>query len=765
MNRIKTSSFFILSISIGCFLLAKNTHSSQVKLSRSKNYVLPLSLPDTSKDRDVLVPGERTWVDVVYLASPGGTVLHEDQGEEIWWLQDQAVLLLGSKSLPLPDLISERSSVWVQVFIGDSELENSPFELFPLKGRIPISKNSSKMQKSLQGALATVNATFLSQVVNYLAENLATLNVDASTYSIDNVPVINANRQWVGEPIGGGGDFSLPYAGATSSNSIAAFSVTNSSPFPSSSGIEASSGAASYALHVTGTPLRGLMIDEAMLGIQIAASTTDGMYVGACGSPTAQSSSSDINGIELAGSEDNGVYVGYAGQYGLKVESAGVAGVEVVESDGAGLVVVHSGYQGLNVLAADTDGVGVLSAGENAPAPIFSTDHNGLEVNAAEGNGIYLGNVKKDGLFLKHSDSTGIYIEDTTLSGVSVGTAQTNGFTVAHAGTFGLQITQADATAIVISSTKSNGVFISHSGTESDWADAFHVAFSGNPSSTSDSDLHNGLEVEGAEGHGVYVGRADEDGVHIDSAGGTGVVVQNATTGFSTVHSTNYGITIQNSGSSGLLVRNSSAHGIDIDEADSHGIRIQHTVNDGIHVSPSDGTGVAGYFDGGVTIVGGCTGCSTMALAKNTSNESLERGDVVTVNGMTNTPYHNAQNITTVSRASDQDAVYGVVIGTAKERTLNDSTMDLIPCEGISEPGEYVHVVIFGQALVKVNALNNPVEPGKHLTASDRAGYARAVESVESHGKRFMETSAIIGTALESLEDSEDLIWVMVNPR
>ena len=146
-------------------------------------------------------------------------------------------------------------------------------------------------------------------------------------------------------------------------------------------------------------------------------------------------------GIGLAGRFSSG------GQSALFVRGTSTQG----ESDAINVTATGSGVR----VDADADGLLVLGAG-TTPTPIPSTSNNGIEVQAAEGAGLFVGSAGGSGIIVNRSASDG------------------------------LLVTRAGAPA----------------------------------ASLSYSQLANGVEVAGAEGNGLFVGAADGNGVHVEGATG-----------------------------------------------------------------------------------------------------------------------------------------------------------------------------------------------------------------------------------------------------
>jgi hypothetical protein len=200
---------------------------------------------------------------------------------------------------------------------------------------------------------------------------------------------------------------------------------------------------------------------------------------------------------------------------------------------------------GLQVWAGD-DGVYVYSAGSPSTTS-SSTYHNGFEVAGAEGHGLYIGQADCDG--------------------VSVNSAGDDGVEVLSAGDDGVYVQSADDDGVYVYSANNDGVYV-YSASD----DGVYVRSAGNPSTTSLSPYHNGFEVAGAEGHGLYIGQADRDGVHVNSTGGEGVHVRSAGSPSTTIPSIIY--------KNGFQVDGAEGHGLYVGRADRHGVCVHSAGGD-----------------------------------------------------------------------------------------------------------------------------------------------------------------------------------------
>lgn len=127
--------------------------------------------------------------------------------------------------------------------------------------------------------------------------------------------------------------------------------------------------------------------------------------------------------------------------------------------------------------------------------------------------------------------------------------------------------------------------------------DVFHVGNAGTPTTTINSPSADGLEVEGAAGDGVFVGRADVHGVHVTEAGSEGVRIGKAgappKVGAVDAKS---GVAVDGAEGSGVSIGYADMHGVHVTEAKDYGLLIDKA---GV---PSATPPIAGV--GGVGIIG-----------------------------------------------------------------------------------------------------------------------------------------------------------------
>jgi hypothetical protein len=160
---------------------------------------------------------------------------------------------------------------------------------------------------------------------------------------------------------------------------------------------------------------------------------------------------------------------------------------------------------------------------------------------------------------------------------------------------------------------------------------------------------------------------------------------------------------------------------------------------------------------------GGCVGCTSMLIARNGGEETLEPGDVVVVTGIAAPLSSQGTRPVIVVRKADaasEQAVVGVVEGryTFELVSGNGRVVEWAqPTEEPAAPGEYLTVVYRGLARVKVDARSGAIKVGDPLAVASTASYAMLARTVDAA------PGNVIGKAMESLETGQGLIWVLVD--
>ncbi len=240
------------------------------------------------------------------------------------------------------------------------------------------------------------------------------------------------------------------------------------------------------------------------------------------------------------------------------------------------------------------------------------------------------------------------------------------------------------------------------------------------------------------------------------------------------------GVALSAVGPTGAIITGTDGSGLSVSASGStggnDGVRGEHASGDGI-VGFSDGSedldnGVigftnggygiygfsnaagqyAGYFDGPIH-VGSCTGCTLSYIARNTSDSTLQIGDVVQAAGVEPQVAGAQQPVIRVAAAGSSEQVLGVVVGRTTMTMVEPGADDARPgphygpTGGAAKPGDYLVIVVQGMAQVRT-------DPAHTLQAGDRIGLSAdgTLEAVDS---------AAFGMVLEEA-DADGLAWVLV---
>lgn len=196
--------------------------------------------------------------------------------------------------------------------------------------------------------------------------------------------------------------------------------------------------------------------------------------------------------------------------------------------------------------------------------------------------------------------------------------------------------------------------------------------------------------------------------------------------------------------------RNTAAlAGIARDEA--YGAYVLSTNYRGIYVE-SDPIWFAGYFIGGISVSGGCTGCAMMEVGQNVGESSIEPGDLVAVVGVTVDPDLGTPVMQVRRAQGGEEVIIGVASGAMRrtpvdaQATLRTSGFD--PQGGSAAAGSYVAVTVKGLAQVRV-------AEGKQVALGDYLG-----ASADGAGLQGSASQSI--ARVMSAPDERGLVWAMV---
>lgn len=425
--------------------------------------VIPLPLASEWVQRGGLVAHGDDFVEIAYLITPDSAPVFEELAERVWWIQEQGILMLGSTGEPLPSRLLRRAQAYVQIFVQGEPLTAEPVPIFPQRDQVRVQPDPRAVSKMLAQRL-DVDATYISQVANYLAGNLATLEVTASSYSI----------QGYGTVI----DDSGSYVGNTAQvNSKAVGFATNGC----SEGFKASMSAGA-GLTVDTSYKDGVMVTAAGLaspiglgysgpdGFEVKAAEGHGLWVGRVRLDGVSIGEADENGVQVQSAQSNGLQIDAAGDKGVLVVAAGDSappgvsdygknGVEVQAAEDKGLYIGRTGESAVEIFDAGDDGIHIVEAGNSPfdPATYLSNDDHGVEVQAAAHSGLYVGAAQENGVYVNLSENDGVSVSQANDNGFQVSVAGDTGLYVAAAGTYGIQVDDAGNNAARLRSTSSGG--------------------------------------------------------------------------------------------------------------------------------------------------------------------------------------------------------------------------------------------------------------------------------------------------------------------
>lgn len=164
--------------------------------------ILPLKVPTSQLWELGVHPGDDLWLEVVFRASPDGVILHTEIAEKIWWIQEIPYLFLGSTGLPLPRDLMKRATAYVDLSGNQIDLSVQSILIRPQTEGIVLGDSEREICAALGDEMPTVDATYLSQVANYMANHLTMLQVIGSSYWVDGVGmVIDQTGRWLGKPL------------------------------------------------------------------------------------------------------------------------------------------------------------------------------------------------------------------------------------------------------------------------------------------------------------------------------------------------------------------------------------------------------------------------------------------------------------------------------------------------------------------------------------------------------------------------------------
>jgi len=145
--------------------------------------------------------GEDAFFRVEYRLKPGGEVLFSENAEKLWWLGKQPLLMLGASGQPLPESLFNRFSLYLTAILDDGSVLIQDEPIYPLKQLVSVLANPTALADALSASVS-MDVTYLAEVANYLAGNLSSVSINASSYHVEGYgEVISSGGVWTGEPI------------------------------------------------------------------------------------------------------------------------------------------------------------------------------------------------------------------------------------------------------------------------------------------------------------------------------------------------------------------------------------------------------------------------------------------------------------------------------------------------------------------------------------------------------------------------------------
>jgi len=157
-------------------------------------------------------------------------------------------------------------------------------------------------------------------------------------------------------------------------------------------------------------------------------------------------------------------------------------------------------------------------------------------------------------------------------------------------------------------------------------------------------------------------------------------------------------------------------------------------------------------------------------VAQVSGADALSVGDLVAVTGAAEPIPGSTTPLPYVRQADSK--TYSGVIGVVSSRMVwevapgkeAEGEMSMHSAEGPAQPGEYVSLIVFGVAQVKIDP-STVIAPGDRLTASTQTGLARPLQKQEINGMQVVEGAPVIGVALAAPLPGQDTIPVFVTLR
>lgn len=399
-----------------------------------------------------------------------------------------------------------------------------------------------------------------------------------------------------------------------------------------------------------------------------------------------------------------------------------------------GIYAEGTGFNGPGISAKSTDDFGGKFTSTNYIGLQVSAGLTAIQVNSAGSDGLYVGSAGDHGVRANGSNY-GVHA-----TGGSDSASDYGGYFAGYNGVQGI-------------ATGASGYGASF---QSNHADAIRI-----PSAAVD-----GVSVQSAGADGLYVKQAGNDGLDIDSAAQDGIDINSAG---------EVGVRITDGGQFAIEVGTASENGLLIWGAGSEAIDVEGPI--GISTSSSEPDGEWGLytFDRIQAVGGYATSGPTLQLVQNDSSTILETGDIVAINGLGKALDEAGAPLPLVTKAdaARQTAIMGVVYRRAEFTQIvktsehegvvrQRSELRLNSADGPIKPDDYLYVIVYGPAQVKVEAPKQAIEAGDLVSVSATAGLAAKAEPLELDGVAFHAPGTILGKAMEPAGPEQETIWMFV---
>lgn len=254
------------------------------------------------------------------------------------------------------------------------------------------------------------------------------------------------------------------------------------------------------------------------------------------------------------------------------------------------------------------------------------------------------------------------------------------------------------------------------------------------------------IEIQGAEGNGLYIGDTDNHGVHIKSTGNDGVRVDSAY-------------------QDGIQI----GDGVDF-PLYGHYIPSPGVTHIALWPNTANSNGEWALYTPDKISASNVTTSALTLVAQVKGHEDLTAGDLAAVVGISDPlPNHNkALPLVGLANDSNHNGIIGVVerrMAFQQAEGKEKGVLVLRSIPGPARDGDIVALTVFGIAQVKVDPQATEIALGQRLTASSVSGRVRGLRSEILYDMVITEGAAVIGIALAAPTEEDDTIPVFVTLR